>query len=229
MTLRSNKIPLLAIPRVDRPREKLKVRGADVLSTKELLALLVGSGMKGENVLGIAANLLKFIGTRNISQISLEEFMKVKGIGQARASLLIAAIELGKRFLLPEEPTPAFYSSTDAYQYCKELENAKKEHFVCLYLNAKNKLILKETVAIGSLFSNLVHPREVFSPAVSASAAFIILIHNHPSGDPEPSKEDITLTARLCNAGLLLGIEILDHIIIGRNSYTSLKDKGLLA
>lgn len=215
------------IAKVDRPREKLRARGADAIATKELLAILLGSGVKGQNVLAIAEKILKLAHTGNIADLSLEILEKVSGIGHAKASIIVAAIELGKRCLSQEENKPSFISAKDVYDYFDHLRNAKKEHFICLCLNAKNKLIKEETVAIGGLFSNLLHPREIFVPAISSSTASIILAHNHPSGDPEPSKEDLSFTKRIAECGVLLGIEVLDHIIIGYKSFVSLRERGI--
>lgn len=215
---------LTAMPKIDRPREKLKCRGVEALSTKELVAILLGSGIKGKNVLLIAEALLRQTGGKKLSDLSLDEIQSIQGIGSVRAATFIAAFELGKRYLLKEETKPAFESAKEVFEYCQDMRSLKKEHFVSLYLNAKNRLILRETIAIGSLFSNLIHPREVFAPAISNSTAFVILVHNHPSGDPEPSENDLLLTKRLVECGKLLGIDVLDHVIIGKNSFVSLQE-----
>ncbi|MBI5167456.1 MAG: DNA repair protein RadC [candidate division NC10 bacterium] len=217
------------IPEVDRPREKLAKRGPTALSNTELLAIILGSGTKGENVLQVAEGLLKKYGGKSLPQIDLEELMQNKGLGKARACQLLACFELGRRLLVKQEEEFVIRSPEDVYEATKDtLRGAKKEHFLALYLNARNQLIKKETISIGSLNANIVHPREVFHPAVGEAAASVILVHNHPSGDTEPSKDDIALTRRLVEAGRIMGIEVLDHIIVGNKKFSSLKDRGII-
>jgi len=218
---------LKSLPRIDRPREKLISRGTSALSDAELLAVLLGSGVHGKNVLSVARSLLR---SKLFPKANFPALKKQKGIGEARACLLMAALELGRRFFQKEDDeAPVFSSPESVYQYTKELASHRKEHFIALYLNAKNRLLKRETISIGSLFSTQVHPREVFTPALSVSAAGIVLIHNHPSGDPEPSPEDRILTKRLVEVGALMGIDILDHLIIGGKSFVSFQDRHYLS
>ncbi len=217
------------IPLVDRPRERLIKHGPGALNNTELLAIILGSGTKGEGVLTVAERLLKKHGTEGLFQMGLEELMENKGLGRAKACQLVACFELTRRLLLKEEGKETVIKGPeDAYEATKEIRVLKKEHFLALYLNARNQLIKKETISIGSLNANIVHPREVFYPAVGESAASVILVHNHPSGDTEPSRDDINLTRRLVEAGRIMGIEVLDHIIVGDKRYSSLKEKGYI-
>lgn len=218
-----------AMPKALKPRERLMARGAAVLRDHELLAILLGSGVKGQHVLDLAAGILSKHPDGSLARLSFKELRKIRGIGPAKACQLMAAIELIRRWLEPDDGSrPMVESPRDAADQVPELRRAKKEHFVALYLNARHQLLAKETVSVGTLTANLVHPREVFSPAVAHAAASVLLIHNHPSGDPAPSPEDLTLTARLREAGELMGIAVLDHVILGERDLVSLKERGHL-
>jgi len=217
------------IPKVDRPREKLAKLGPDALSNTELLAIILGSGTKEQNVLRVSERILKKYGGNNLLSLSFEDLKQNSGIGHAKACQLVAAFELYKR-LSPDGKgdEETINCPQDVYSFSKEIKSLRKEHFIVIYLNAKNKIIKKETISIGTLNSSLVHPREVFQPAVGESAASVILVHNHPSGDLEPSQDDLALTKRLCEAGKIMGIEVLDHIIIGTKGFLSLKERNLM-
>ncbi len=219
------------LPLSERPRERLLKLGAEALSAQEVLALILGRGTKGESVMITAQNLLKEFGNlKGIANASIEELTRIKGIGQAKAAQLKAAFELTKRLENPLDETlrPAIKSPEDAVKVVKgKLKDKKKEHFWILSLDTRNHLINGKEVSVGSLDTSIVHPREVFKEAISASAASVIFIHNHPSGDPEPSEEDIKLTKRLTQAGEIIGIDILDHIIVGNKKYLSLKARNL--
>ncbi|MCH7761159.1 DNA repair protein RadC [candidate division TA06 bacterium] len=216
------------MPRVDRPREKLKNHGVEVLTDTELLAILLSTGRKGESVLKVADRLLRRSGKKGLANVSLKELEEIPGVGLAKASKLIAAFELGRRLLLPPEEEEVLTSPKDVYKLAREIRKAKKEHFIVFYLNTRNRVIQKETISIGNLNASIVHPREVFEPALRDSAASVILVHNHPSGDTTPSDDDIQLTRRMVKAGEIMGIEVLDHLIIGEKGYVSLKDQGLM-
>jgi len=219
------------LPLSERPRERLMKLGVEALSAHEVLALILSRGTKGESVMVIAQNLLREFGNlKGIANASTEELMKVKGVGQAKATQLKAAFELGKRLetAFDESKKIAIKSPVDVVKLIKtELKDKKKEHFFVVLLDTRNQYLGKDKVSIGSLDTSIVHPREVFKPALSLSAASIILVHNHPSGDPEPSEEDIKLTKRLVEAAEVMGIDILDHIIIGDKRYLSLKARNL--
>ena len=217
------------LPRVDRPREKLAQKGSSALSDAELLAVIIGQGTKGASVLAVADEILKFFGPSKLGSASPRELQSVKGIGPARASQLVACLELGRRIFRPEdEPAVVIRRPEDAASLTRELAAARKEHFCTLYLDTRNRVTRKETISIGTLNASLVHPREVFQPAVESSAASVVLVHNHPSGDPEPSREDLLLTKRLVTAGEIMGIEVLDHVIVARRSFVSLRERKLM-
>ncbi|MGD7007759.1 RadC family protein [Metabacillus sp. 84] len=218
-------------PAEERPRERLLNDGPGNLSNQELIAILLRTGSASESVLQLASRLLAhFEGLKLLKDASIEEITSISGIGQAKATQLLASMELGKRILkLSNEERYVIRSPQDGANYVmEEMRFLTQEHFVCLYLNTKNHVIHKHTVFIGSLNASIVHPREVFKEAFRRSAASFICIHNHPSGDPSPSREDIEVTKRLSECGKMIGIELLDHLIIGDRKYISLKEKGYL-
>jgi len=219
------------LPLSERPRERLLKLGSEALSAQEILALILGRGIKGESVMVTSQRLLsKFGNLKGIANASVEELRQIKGIGPAKAAQIKAAFELSKRLenSVDEGKRPVVKSPEDAAKLVRsQLKGKKKEHFLVLCLDTRNKLINYKPVSIGSLDTSIVHPREVFKEAISSSAASVIFVHNHPSGDPEPSKEDIELTKRLAKAGEIMGIDVLDHIIVCNRQYLSLKGKGL--
>lgn len=222
---------LRQLPHNERPRERMIEYGADALSHAELLAILIRTGTRNQSAVQLSNQLLQQCGSlRELVDMSLEELTTIKGIGQAKALQLLAGIELGKRVARSSlGDVVTVRSPYDAAMYMmEEMRYLKKEHFVCLFLNTKNHIIGKETLSMGTLNASLVHPREVFRAAIRISSASIICMHNHPSGDPAPSAEDIQITKRLVEAGTLLGIEILDHLIIGDGTFVSLKEQGYL-
>jgi DNA repair protein RadC len=226
-----NSFTLRDLPAAERPRERLKARGADSLSSPELLAILIGKGVSGKSVLTIANELIsRFHGVQGVGDATIEELSAVRGVGVAKAAQIKAAFELGKRRDLG--PDIDQRSITNPQSLAKiirsNLQDKTKEHFKLVLLNTRNKIIDISTISVGTLNASLVHPREVFKSAVTHSAASIILVHNHPSDDPEPSIDDVTLTRRLADAGRLMGIEVLDHIIVTKKGYTSFKERGLL-
>jgi len=219
------------VPKEDRPRERLLKHGAGHLSNQELLAILLGSGTKEESVIALSNRvLMHFEGLKLLTDATIEELMAIKGIGVAKGVLLLATIELGKRMNQYKPDDKYIIRSPDdgANYIMEEMRSLKQEHFVVLFLNTKNQVIHRQTIFIGSLNASIVHPREVFREAVKRSAASIIVAHNHPSGDPSPSQEDIHVTRRLVESGKMIGIELLDHLIIGDRKFISLKEKGYL-
>ena len=214
------------LAKVDRPREKLEKYGTDKLTNPELLAVLLGSGIKGLNVFELSKKTVKLIEKIGSDKIGLEDLLKEKGLGKTKALQVIAALEFGKR--LNSEQKPEILTPEDVWKLCADIRNAKKEHFVVFYLDTQSKLIERQIISIGTLNASLVHPREVFEPAVSLRANSLIVAHNHPSGDLEPSEDDTAVTKRLVEAGKILGIELIDHIIVTISSFLSLKDKGLI-
>ena len=215
------------IPRFERPREKLIQYGSGRLSNSELLALLLRSGKKGENVISLANNVLKKYKGENLPNLTYEELKNFPGLGPAKACEIIACFELGKR-LLKGKIAGLYLKPEDIWKELKDIRDHKKEHFIVFYLDSRNQEIKREIISIGSLNANLVHPREVFEPAVKNLAAQIILAHNHPSGDPEPSEDDLELNKRLVEAGKILGIAVMDHIVVSKSGYFSFKEQKLL-
>jgi len=218
-------------PEVERPRERLLREGANSLSTAQLLAIILRTGGKGRSALDLAIEVLDTFGDlTKIEVASLIEFNSVKGMGTAKIAQLKAAFELGRR--LAEEPFtrgPVFSSSRDVYAYFHgRFKNLKKEVFCCVLLDAKNRILKDCRVSEGTLTNSLIHPREAFKDAIRESAASVIFVHNHPSGDPSPSREDILVTERLVSVGEVIGIRVLDHVITGDEKYTSMKEKGYI-
>ncbi|WP_174269869.1 RadC family protein [Bacillus methanolicus] len=218
-------------PEDERPRERFIQSGPESLSNHEILAILLRTGTKEESVLQLANRLLThFEGLRLLKDATLEEITAIKGIGKAKAIQVLAAVELGRRIAnLSYDDRYVIRSPEDGAKYLmNDLRFLSQEHFVCLYLNTKNQVLHRQTIFIGSLNASIVHPREVFKEAFRRSAASIICAHNHPSGDPTPSREDIEVTKRLAECGKIIGIDLLDHLVIGENKYVSLKEKGYL-
>jgi DNA repair protein RadC len=229
--LSTNTLMIRDFPQDERPRERFVQNGPQSLSNHELVAILLRTGTKEESVLQLSNRLLtSFEGLRLLKDASLEEMTAIKGIGTAKAIQVLAAIEIGRRVAnLEYEDRYVIRSPEDGANYVmNDMRFLSQEHFVCLYLNTKNQVIHKQTIFIGSLNASIVHPREVFKEAFRRSAASIICIHNHPSGDPSPSREDIEVTKRLAECGKIIGIDVLDHLIIGENKFVSLKEKGYL-
>lgn len=217
------------MPRVKKPRERLLEKGPKALKDHELLAILLGAGYRGKNVLEVSRRILSAFPPEQLASISIDRLLQIKGIGPAKACIIQAAFELSRRSLsVDHEILPMVRTPKDVADMVTDIRDRKKEHFVVLYLNARNQLIHKETVSIGTLNANIVHPREVFQPAIAHSAASIVLVHNHPSGDTSPSTDDIQLTERMIKAGELMGIDVLDHVIVGQRDFFSLKDKHVV-
>ena len=219
------------LPISERPRERLQKFGIAALSAQEILALILGRGAAGESVMVTAQRLLSQFGNlKGIASASVEELSQIKGIGIAKASQIKAAFELANRLESYSEAgeKPVIKTPDDVASLVKSrLKGKKKEHFLALLLDTRNQLIKVAEISVGSLDTSVVHTREVFKEAISASAASVIFVHNHPSGDPGASEDDIKLTKRLAEAGGIMGIDVLDHIIICDKEHLSLKREGL--
>lgn len=218
------------LPINERPRERLQKYGAESLSAQEIIALILGRGISGESVMVTAQRLISQFGSLSgIAGASVEELSQVRGIGLAKAVQMKAAFELANRMeiTIAASAKPVIKKPEDvAGLVAGRLKGKKKEYFLAILLDTRSRLIKVAEISVGSLDASVVHPREVFKEAISASAASVIFAHNHPSGDPTPSEDDIKLTKRLAEAGEITGIDVLDHVIIGDNRYLSLKREG---
>ena len=212
----------------ERPRERLFELGPGALSDADLVALVFGSGSGGEGVLDVAARVTRSLHLRRLHQTAVEDLLAIKGMGPARAAQLLAAAEIGRRLWPDADPIPLVRGPETIFELTADIRRSNREHFVGFYLNSRNQVLRREIISIGSLNASIVHPREVFIPALAVSAASLILAHNHPSGDPSPSEEDLAITRRITESGRLLGIELLDHVVVAREAYTSFKERRLL-
>lgn len=218
-----------SIPATSRPRERLLTQGAQALSDQELLAILLRTGTGQLHVMDLAALILhRYPSLYELKFATKEELLTFPGVGEVKALEILTVIELGSRIQKAFQPKlGAIRSSVElAGQLMEELKDYQQEHLLCLYLNTKNEIIKKETLFIGSLNQSIAHPREIFKGALRVSAARMIVVHNHPSGNPAPSGNDLTFTRRLIECGELMGIELLDHLIIGHGRYLSLREEG---
>lgn len=209
----------------DRPRERMLRFGQSRMKDSELLAIILGSGIKEKNIIQISENVLRTISIKT-TNLSIEELLKISGIGKTNALKILSILELAKRIKNKKEVI--IYSPKEIASELKNIKNIKKEYFYLFCLDSRNKVIKKELVSVGTLNSSLVHPREVFEPAIRNLSAQIVIAHNHPSGDINPSEEDINITTKLVKAGELLGINILDHVILTKENYFSFKEHNLL-
>lgn len=212
----------------ERPRERLIKHGASALGNSELLAIILRTGTTKENVVNLCQRILSQYNLKQLSQTNLAQLMEIHGIKESKAAQIAACFEIARRLeAFNEEAKPVIHSPEDVYRRIYPgLRGQKKEKFIELCLDTKNQVIKEDIISIGSLNANIVHPREVFKTALAESAAHIIVAHNHPSGDPSPSKEDIEITKKLVETGKIMGIEVLDHIIIGDGRHFSMKEAG---
>lgn len=215
------------LPSIERPREKLQKYGAGKLSNSELLAILLRTGTKEKNAVEIATQLLQKFGNAKIVDATIQELAATTGLGRVKAGEIVACFELGRR-MLKERKHQLMMTAEDVWKALQDIRDHKKEHFVVFFLDTRNQETRRETISIGTLNANLVHPREVFEPAILHAAAHVIVSHNHPSGNPEPSEEDKKVTQRLVEAGKILGIALLDHIIVAQSGYYSFKAHHLI-
>lgn len=230
MTLPVNHLMVRDYPTEELPRERMIKEGSTQLTNQELLAILLRTGTRNESVFQLSARILSECKSiRHLSDISIDELMGIKGVGPAKAVHIKAAVELGHRVIKKKNENLSIRSPQDAAQYLMGLIGMEQqEKLYALYLSTKNQILHEKIIFVGSLNASIVHPREIYKEAVKSSAASIIVAHNHPSGDPEPSSEDLQVTKRLVQAGEVLGIECLDHLIIGDGRYMSLKEKGYM-
>jgi len=224
------KFTIKELPEGERPRERLLNNGVQALSNAELLAIILRTGTKKENVVDLAKHLLIDRDLKSLSQLPAGDIMKMFGIGEAKACQIIAAFELGRRVASNgngEKPAMKNPEAVAVY-FMHRLNILKQESFYCAYLNTKNRMIKEQLISTGGLSASIVEPRDVFRGAISDGAASVILVHNHPSGDPSPSRDDIEVTKKLMSAGDIIGIKVLDHVIIGDGKWVSLKEEGAI-
>ncbi len=230
MTEKKN-LPIPEWPEEERPRERLARFGPESLSDAQLIAILLRTGDSRRSAVGMAMDLIKrFRDLRALGRAGVNELRRVPGIGTAKAAQVVAALELGRRIeAFPLKEGDRIRGSRDVYESCRPyMRDLRKEVFRVVLLNGKNRVIRTVTVSEGGLTSCPVHPREVFEPAIRESSAAVLLVHNHPSGDPSPSREDIEISRRLSEAGEMIGIPVLDHVVMGDGKYFSFVDQGLM-
>jgi DNA repair protein RadC len=221
---KSYKLRIRDLPEEKKPREKLRKYGPTSLKNYELMAVILGKGTKKEGILELSKRIMSQYGDQAVlSQGDVDTLEKVLSLSPVQACQVVAAFELGKR-LFGRSTEVFLRSPEEVFEYARDMARLKKEHLRGLYLDTRNKLIRDEVIAIGTLNASLAHPREIFHPAIDSHAAAILLVHNHPSGDPLPSKDDIELTKQVQEASKILDIEVLDHVIIGSQNYCSLKE-----
>ena len=216
------------LPKIERPREKLIAKSSENLKDKELLAILLGTGVERKNVLELSEQILEKYPLKKFLQLKYENLIKIKGINSAKACTILASQELVKRALeVRDESLPKIISVEDVLAQVVYMRDKTREHLMALFLNARNELLHKKPMFIGTLNANLVHPREIFQEALKQNACSVILAHNHPSGDNEPSEDDLEITKRIKEAGRIMGIDVLDHVIIakGKSPYSFKENK----
>lgn len=214
------------LPKQNRPRERFLKHGPEALSDSELFAIFLRVGNKEENAVEMSDRLINEYGLNNLFDCSLKELQKIKGIGPSKAMQILAMAELGKRYSQSKNPVKKISHAKDVFDLFHErLKDKKQEEFHVLMLNNKNHIIKEQIIYKGTLDAAIVEPREIFKEALRNSAAKIILVHNHPSGDPQPSDEDVEVTRRLIETGKILNIQVLDHVIIGNGGYFGLKER----
>ncbi|MDP2218483.1 MAG: DNA repair protein RadC [Methanolobus sp.] len=222
------KICIRDMPEDERPRERLLKYGPEALSNAELLAIILRTGTQKENIVNLCSRIFSEYSIKQLSQANISKLTEIHGIGTAKAAQIAAVFELARKLEgFTDEPKRKIRSPADVYSLLyPKMREQKRERLVALLLDTKNQVLREEVISIGSLNANIVHPREVFKAALMESCASVILSHNHPSGDPTPSREDIAVTEKLIEGGKLLGIDVLDHVVIGEGRYVSLKDEG---
>jgi len=213
------------VPEIDRPREKLIKKGPTALTDRELIAAIIGKGTKERDVYQIAGEIVKALKKQG-SGLAVGDLTCMEGVGDTKACQIVAGFELGRRYLIEE--SAKITGPQDILPLVSDLLDKKQEYFLCLSLNGAGELIKKRVITMGLLNHSPVHPREVYADAITDRAASVIFVHNHPSGNPEPSAQDLEITRQLAEAGSILGIRVLDHLIVGRKGHVSLKERGVL-
>jgi DNA repair protein RadC len=213
--------------KIELPREKLEKYGPERLTNAELLAILLRTGTEEHNVLELSKKILRKYEGQAISTATVEQLQEIHGLGIAKACEIVACFELGRRFL-KDKKYSLLLTPQDVWRELEDIRASKREHFVVFYLDARNQAVKRDIVSMGTLNNSIVHPREVFEAAIQHSAAYILIAHNHPSGTPQPSDEDLHVTRRLQQAGEILGIQLVDHVIVTISEHWSFKEKGLL-
>ena len=221
------KMPIKNLHKIEMPRERLVKYGPGKLSDVELLAILLRTGPKGSGVLELSKKILKQFPGNKLTNASIKDLVDIHGLAEAKACEIVAMFELGRR-MLKDKQAILILSPREVWEALKDIRQSKKEHFVVFFLDTQNQEIKRELISLGTLNTSLIHPREVFEPAIKHLASHIIIAHNHPSGSLEPSNEDLVVTKRLTDSGRLLGIEVLDHVIVTNGGYASFKEKNLL-
>jgi DNA repair protein RadC len=219
------------VPLEDRPRERLKALGVEVLTVRELVAVVLGSGSARKCAMDVAGDVVGAVGmVRDLAGVSVEKLARVKGVGEAKACRLKAAVELGRRVVKATRGEVKIVKCPEdaAGLVIEDMKHLDREHFAVILLDSKNAVISVEKVSVGTVNSSIVHPREVLKPALEKSATSIILVHNHPTGNVSPSREDVAITRRFEKCGRILGIDVIDHLIIGDGNYRSMKESGYL-
>lgn len=220
-----SKLRIKDLPIIDRPREKLMAHGHEYLSNAELLAILLGTGVKGKNAVKLSEVLLRRFQLQKLSQVALKDIAAIPGIGKSKAARVVAALAIGERVFAKQSLTKIIIRSTeDILLHVRDIAERKQEYLVVLYLNARYELIQKEVVGLGTLNHMMITPKEIFRPALDIPCASIIVVHNHPSGDPTPSDDDIRFTTRIHEAGEVMGIGLFDHLVVSRTGYFSFRN-----
>ncbi|MFZ5376276.1 MAG: RadC family protein [Patescibacteria group bacterium] len=207
------------------PREKLQKFGLHNLTNVDLLSLIINSGSKNLSVKKLAEKILRTWRLSELTQLNISKLTNIPGIGKTKAGALLATIELAKRISQADDPTTVSHPKT-VYQLTREITSKKREYLIAFFLNGRNQLLNQQIISIGNLNQNLVEPRDIFIPALNSAAAFIILAHNHPSGDPNPSENDLLATQHFVEAGMIIGIELIDHLVVCENNYYSMREHG---
>lgn len=215
------------LPKIDRPREKMEKYGPGKLSNAELLAILLRTGTKDLNVLKLSQKILQKFEKEKFINVTIDDLRGIHGIGTSKACEIIACFELGRR-MLKGKKSSILLSPKDVWERMEDIRGSKKEHFVVFYLDSRSQEIQREIISMGTLNESLVHPREVFESAIKNNAASIIIAHNHPSGNLEPSEDDLAITKRLVDSGKILGIVMMDHIIVTKDRFLSMEQERIL-